>query len=206
MPIFNKPKKTAQSGPAFARGGFQPERDAAEHVPSLAEADPETYGKLTDKIAELNVTLSAAYAEKRTAEKELAAHEGPSLRVGVAALLGDDSVASRTSKVASVREARQRVADVESAITIAQQRLRDARTGAVRAVVARVRPEWTKRTKALCDALKAAQTAHTAFDELRQALDAEDVPSDHLGPRPFFLGDARDGHISRFLKESGYAA
>lgn len=205
MPIFSKTKKAPPSGPTFARGGWQPADDAAKYVPSLAEADPETYGKLVAKIAELNGTLSSAYVEKRTAEKALAAHEGPSLRVGVAELLGDDSVAGRASKVAAVREARQRVADIEAAITIAQQRLRDAKTAATRAVIPKVKPEWDKRTKALCDALKAAQTAHIAFDELRQALEAEEVSADHLGQRPHFLGDARDGHISRFLKEAGYA-
>jgi hypothetical protein len=56
----------------------------------------------------------------------------------------------------------------------------------------------------LAEALKAAQAAHIALDDLRLELESEDVSADYFGPRPFFLGDARDGRIANFLKEAGY--
>ncbi len=205
MPIFNKPKKVKDTGPVHVSGGFQPAPDAAKHVPGLAEADPETYGALTAKIAELNGAFSAAVAVRREAERTLKAHEGPSLRAGVAELLGDRAATGYGAKVAAVRDARQRVADVEAAIAIAGQRLRDAKSAAARQVVAKVRPEWERRRKALCGALEAAQAAHVALYELRQAVEHEDVDPALFGAWPYFLGDARDSRISGFLREVGNA-
>jgi len=205
VPIFNKPKKTVGTASPLTHGGFQPAADAAKFVPSLAEADPETFGALTAKIEELHASLAEANAAKREAERILAAHEGPSLRAGVAELLGDDAATGRAAKAAAVRDARQRVADIEAALTIAGHRLRDAKPAAVRAVVAKVRPEWQKRMKALTSALEATRTAHVALHELRQALEAEDVDPAHFGAWPYFLSDARDSKIDGFLKEIQHA-
>jgi hypothetical protein len=205
VPIFNKPKKAASAGHVHPSGGFRPAEDAARHVPSLADADRELFGALTAKIEELHASLAEANAAKREAERILAAHEGPSLRAGVAELLGDDAATGRAAKAAAVRVARQRVADIEAAITIAGHRLRDAKPAAVRAVVAKVRPEWQKRMKALTSALEATRAAHVALHELRQALEAEDVDPAHFGAWPYFLGDARDSKIDGFLKEIQHA-
>jgi hypothetical protein len=205
LPIHTKTKAAPPVGATFARGGFQPAADAARHVPSLAEADPEVYGALTAKVAELNARLSEANAALREAERALAAHEGPSIRASVADLLGDDATTGRAAKAAAVRDARQRVADIEAAITIAGHRLRDAKSAAVRAVVAKVRPEWQKRIKALTSALEATRTAHIALHDLRQAIEHEDVDAALFGPWPYFLGDARDSKIDGFLKEVQHA-
>jgi hypothetical protein len=172
-------------------------------VPSLAEVD-ETYGMLVTRRSELNVKLSEAMQSRRKAEKELAADTSREVRPGVAALLGDGESAKSLRRRA-VAEAKQAVADIEAALTEVERRLRDAKTGAVRSMIARVRPEWKKRTSALAETLKAAQAAHIALDDLRLMAEAEDVSSDYFGPRPFFLGDAKDGRIANYLKEAGYA-
>ncbi len=174
-------------------------------VPSLAEAEPEVYGKLIEKRAELNQRVGEASSAASLAASELAADTSKEVRPAVAALLGDGQSA-KSLKRRALAEARQLESDIEVAITEVERRIRDAKTPALRAVIARVRPEWEKRTKALCEALDVVKAAHVNLDDLRLALEAEDVSSDHIGPRPFFLGDARDGKIAAYFKEVGYGA
>jgi hypothetical protein len=173
-------------------------------VPSLADVD-ETYGALVTRRSELNVKLSEAMQARRAAEKELAADTSREVRPGVAALLGDGESAKALKRRAAA-EAKQAVSDIETALVEVERRLRDAKTAAVRSMIARVRPEWDKRTRELAETLKAAQAAHLRFEDLRLELEAEDVSSDYFGPRPFFLGDAKDGRIANYLREAGYGA
>jgi hypothetical protein len=173
-------------------------------VPSLAEADPETYGALAAKQLELNTLSGTARAARKAAERELAADTTQYVRPGVAELLGDGPSA-KASKRKAVADAKQREADIEAALVTISQRIRDAKTPAVRAAVAKVRPEWNRRMGALCDALQVVDDAHRDLWSLRQDLEAEDISPAHLGPWPYFLGDADGSRISSFLKEVGYA-
>ncbi|RLP21980.1 hypothetical protein [Mesorhizobium sp. YM1C-6-2] len=172
-------------------------------VPTLAECD-ETYGTLVAKRGELHTAGGEARTARKAAERELAADTSREVRPGVAELLGDGPSAKALKRKA-VAEAKQRESDIETALTVIEQRIRDARTAAVRAAVAKVRPEWDRRMKVLCDAFKVADAAHRDLWSLRQDLDAEDISPAHLGAWPFFLGEPADGRIASFLKEAGYA-
>ncbi|RUV89198.1 hypothetical protein EOA46_22630 [Mesorhizobium sp. M1A.F.Ca.IN.022.05.2.1] len=172
------------------------------HVPSLAECD-DVYAGLLSKRAELNERLRGLDAEARQIEKEIAADPTPEVRPSVAALLGDGPTAKAANrkKLADVRADR---ADHEVASRAIEQRIRDAKTPAVRKAIALVRPEWDRRQKELCEALAVVEKAHRSLNDLAEGLEAEDIGSSHFGNRAHFLGDARDGHIARYLKEAGY--
>ena len=174
------------------------------HVPSLAEADPDGYGVLVAKRAEQHDLGGEARKAVRSAERELDADNSREIRPGVAELLGD-SGSTKADKRVALAAARQQAADVDAALLVIEQRIRDAKTAALRRAIAIVRPEFDRRMQALCDALKAADSAHREFDELCQSLEHEDISVGHLGPRPHFLGAAGDGRIAAFLKEAGHA-
>jgi hypothetical protein len=172
-------------------------------VPSLADVD-DTYGILVAKRAELHAKLSDAAAANRMAEQELASDTSKEVSLAVSELLGDGPSA-KTLKRRALADARQAVTDIEAALVEVDHRIRDAKPAALRAAIARIRPEWQKRTTALCNALAVAQAAHVELDSLRRDMEAEDVSSDHVGPRPYFLGDAKDGRIAAYFRETGYA-
>jgi hypothetical protein len=173
-------------------------------VPSLAEVD-DVYGGLVAKRSELNTASSDARAARRAAERELEADESREIRPGVAELLGDGPSAKSTKREA-VAAARQREIDINAALTVVELRLRDAKTAAVRAATACVRPEWDRRTKALCDALKVADAAHRDLWALRHELEAGDVPPTQFGAWPYFLGASDDEKIANYLREVGHHA
>jgi hypothetical protein len=60
----------------------------------------------------------------------------------------------------------------------------------------------------MVDAMKALDAAHRDFDDLCQEMEAEDLQFGHLGPKPYFLGSAREDtrRIAAYLQEAGYAA
>lgn len=202
MPVFKRVKDRGVAGPAFPSGKLDT-GDASAFVPSLAEAD-DTYGALVARRGELNDKLRDATAAQREADAALAADSGSGVRAGVAELLGDEAEGSRRAKAEALRKARQQVADIDDALTIVGQRLRDAHVAASRAACAKVRPEFSKRVKALAKALIAADEAHRALDDLFLALESEDIATGTLGQvRPYFLGGARDQQrrIATYLKE-----
>ena len=174
-------------------------------VASLADCDP-AYGELIARRGHLREEMRITATAVRQAEKDLANDESVELRPGVAALLGDDTSPAAALRT-TLREAKARRADLDAAVSILERRIADARTPANRAACAAVKPEFDRRMGALCDALKAADAAHQTLDELCMALEAEDIQYGSLGPRPFFLGGARepDRQIVRFLKEVGNA-
>ncbi|TGP22659.1 MULTISPECIES: hypothetical protein [unclassified Mesorhizobium] len=152
----------------------------------------------------MNERLRELGVEERELEKAIAADPTPDVRPSIAALLGDGPTAKAANrkKLADVRADR---ADHEVASRAIEHRIRDAKTPAVRKAIALVRPEWDRRQRELCEALVVVEKAHRDLAMLADDVEAEDIGSSHFGQRPHFLGDARDGHISRFLKESGYA-
>lgn len=173
------------------------------HVPSLAECD-ETYAGLLSKRAELNERLRELGAEGRELVKAIESDPTPDVRPSIAALLGDGPTAKSENRK-KLAEVRTNVGDHEAALRALESRIRDAKTPAVRKAIALIRPEWDRRQRALCEALKVVEAAHRGLNDLAEDLEAEDIGSSHFGNRAHFLGDARDGHIQRYLREAGHA-
>lgn len=174
-------------------------------VASLTDVDP-GLGELVAKREQFHEEMRTAATEVRQAEKDLAGDTSVELRPGVARLLGDiDS--PKSIKRLALKAAKERRADLDAAVSIIERRVADARPAANRAACAAVKPEFDRRLGALCDALRVVDAAHQEFDQLCQALEAEDIQYGSLGPRPFFLGGARepDRQIVRFLREAGNA-
>lgn len=175
-------------------------------VPSLSEASTE-YAALIDKQQELLTQQSSLNAERRDLLRKIEESPAPTLRPGVAALLGETSD-STTGLRTRLGEVQRTLTDIDAALEVIRQRLAVARTGASKAICAAARPEYGRRVAAVCEALQAVATARAAYDELRDEFDRQDVSWASLGPVSLgFLGDARDGHVHRFLreaKEAGY--
>lgn len=170
-------------------------------VPSLAEASPE-YASLVDKRQDLLTQQASLSAERRELLRKIEEAPAPSMRPGVAALLGEasDSATALRSRFGEVQRTLQ---DIESALEVIRQRLAVARTGASKAICAAARPEYGRRVAAICDALQAVAVARAAYDDLRDEFERQDVSWASLGPISLgFLGDARDGHVQRFVREA----
>jgi hypothetical protein len=178
-------------------------------IPSLAEASPE-YAALLQKQADLYALQSKLNGERRDIQKQIdaAGDSGPRVSARVAELLGDEAdSAPMLQKQAG--EIRNQLADVEAALEIVRRRLSEAKGPASTAVCQIVKPEYGRRVAAVAKALEAVEAARADYDDLRNQFEAEDVSWTALGPLSLgFLGDPRDSHIQRFLreaKEAGYA-
>jgi hypothetical protein len=178
-------------------------------VPSLADVD-DVYAGLLTKRGELNDKSNELRQEKRALEKIIAADTSREVRPAIAELLGD-APGTKALNRKRLAEVRAEIADVESAQTVVEQRLRDAKGAASIAVCARVRPEYAKRVQAMVAAAKALDEAHRSYDELRYQFDVEDVSWMSLIPMtPAFLGASNepDRRLARFVREAeeaGYA-
>lgn len=176
-------------------------------VLSLAEADSE-YSALHARFSELNAEAAINSREQQALMVDLQKNPPTRhFRSDIAELLGDTvAVDERPHKLSELKK---RHANLEAAIEILRRRLSDRRTQASVAVCAEVRPEFASRVSKLCKALVVCNEAHRALEELISQLEDRDVAWTSLGVlKPFFLGDARDGHVHRFIKESkefGYA-
>ena len=175
-------------------------------VPSLSEASPD-YAALVQKQAELQARQSTLRDQRREVEREIAAQPPASLRVSarVAELLGDeaDSTPNLQRRLAEVRGAER---DVEEAVEIVRRRLADARGAASVAVCTAVRPEYTRRVKAMVAAVTALQAARENYDALVDELVVNDVAWTSLVPmHPTFCGDRHDGHLARYLRDANEA-
>lgn len=177
----------------------QPE--AEFRVPSLEEASAE-YAALVAQRSGLTQRGADTRAERRDIERKIAEAPAPIMRAGVAELLGEtsDSTSGLRTRLAEVSKLER---DIGSALEVIRQRLAVARTGASKAICAAARPEYGRRVAAICDALQAVAVARAAFDDLRDEFERQDVSWASLGPISLgFLGDARDGHIQRFVREA----
>lgn len=170
-------------------------------VPSLAEASPE-YAALVDKRQELLTQQSALTAERNELVRKIEEAPAPAMRPGVAALLGETSD-STTALRTRLSEVQRTLADIDAALEVVRQRLAVARTAASKAICAAARPEYGRRVAALCEVLQALSVARAAYDDLRDEFERQDVSWGSLGPVSLgFLGDARDGHVQRFIREA----
>ncbi|TIO04097.1 hypothetical protein [Mesorhizobium sp.] len=174
-------------------------------VPSLAEANS-VYGELLAKRIDLNSVMSGRVAEQRRLEKEIAADTSREVRPSIAALLGD-APGSKALNRKRLAEVNSEIKDIESAMRILEQRIKDAHTAANRDACAILKPEFDKRIAAMVNAMRVLDAAHRDFDDLCGAAEAEDIRVAHIAPKPFFLGGAReaDRRIAAYIREAGYA-
>lgn len=169
-------------------------------VPGLAECDPE-YAALVERSHKVSIELGDNKREQNQLEADLKKNPAVrAVRAGLADILGDAvEVDGRPAKLAELRK---RERDLEEASAILFKRIQDRRSAASGKVCEAVRSEFGSRVKALAVALEATQAARAHFENLLSDLEAEDVSWLRLGiVRPSFLGDHKDGHIPRFLKE-----
>jgi len=189
---------------------FKKSAPAAEfRVPSLGEVDAE-YHELEQKIVGLRNDQSATAREIAELEQDLRTRRAPAMSSGVAALLGEVVDTTLEKRPARLVELRKHAADIEAAVEILQRHLADRRGQASAAVRAAVKDEYRRRVAAVAEALLQANVAHLELVEIIDQLERGDVAWTALGPmQPNFLGDARDGHVHRYLKEArelGYVA
>jgi hypothetical protein len=185
--------------------GILPKKPAAEpfRVPSLAEASTD-YAALVAKRSELQTRQLELSRERRTLEKAIAADTSRETPTRVAELLGDRPGSKslnrkRVAEIASV------VSDIETAVSVVDQRIRDAKGAASQLVCAAARPEYARRVKAMVDAAKLLDAAHKHYDDLRFAFEAEDVSWGSLIPMtPAFLGSSMepDRRLARFVRDA----
>lgn len=177
-------------------------------VPTLADVDAE-YREIEQKIAALRADQATTAREVAVLEEDIRTRRAPAVRASVSALLGEVVDTTLESRPARLRELRKHAEDLEAAIEILRRRLADRRVQASAAVRAAVKAEYGLRVAAVVDALLAANSAHLALVDLVDQLEREDVSWTALGPmQPRFLGDPRDGHVQRYVREAkelGYA-
>ncbi|QCL92898.1 hypothetical protein [Agrobacterium tumefaciens] len=172
-------------------------------VPSLAEADA-VYGDLERKRAELISQQSTLRVELRAIEKELGAEKAASYSASVAALLGEGDGSDLTQqKRARAIDVKKLLADLDAAISIIDRRMADQQPKANTAAVEACRAEYGKHVKRMVESFRALQLARENYENFREDMEREDLRWTRLGPMsPTFLGDYRDGHVQRFIREA----
>lgn len=192
------PRSTPKAKPADAYRVCSPE-----------EADPEILGSLQTKRAEMQARQADRQREARRLEKAIAADPSIDVPIKISELLGDEPGQKALNRKAMV-EAVADASNAETALRIIEARIAEARPAANRKAAELVRPEFGRRIRKMVDAMKALDAAHAEFDALCQDMDSVDIQYGHLGPKPYWLGDRRDGsgRIANYLKEAeaaGYA-
>ncbi|WP_315924838.1 hypothetical protein [Mesorhizobium sp. SP-1A] len=172
-------------------------------VPSLEESSA-VYAGLLDKRRELDQLRSGLERERSDLIQQIEADTRTASTVRVAELLGDEGDGfSKSHARARVAEITRQLGDIEQAHGVIRERLRSERTTASVTICEAVRPEYAKRVAAICKALEAVNAAHREYEQLRNDLEAEDIAWTQLVPMPpRFLGDVRDGHVQRYLREA----
>lgn len=172
-------------------------------VPSLAEADAE-YASLLERQNSLNAELGQLGGEQSDLQAKVAADQAPEIRPAIAELLGD-APSSKSLMRQRLAEIERRKRDIEVALDVLRERIRQAESRASRAACDAIRPEYARRVSAMIAAMRALDTAHSSFNDLCLEIEAGAISYGYLGPaKPFFLGSARDPDrkIARYLKEA----
>ena len=183
---------------------FKKSSPAAEpfRVPSLGEVDQD-YREIEQKIAGLRNDQSTTAREIVELEQDLRARQAPSMRSGVAALLGEVVDTTLERRPARLAELRKHAGDIEAAIEILQRRLAERRDRASAAVRAATKQEYGRRVKAVAEALQQANAAHLELIDIVDQFEREGISWTALGPmQPNFLGSAYDGHVQRYAREA----
>jgi hypothetical protein len=182
---------------------FKKQASEPFRVPSLAEAHHD-YGRMAERIAALNTQTQDLRRERRALEAAIASDTSPKISPTVAALLGDKptSIDNHRGRLADIRS---ELADIETALVIAERRKREFETAASKAICNAARPEMEKRMTALLIALEAVAVANREVNDIVLAVEAEGASPGSLGPvRAHFLGDPRDADSpsARFVREA----
>ncbi|CAN7459478.1 hypothetical protein [Mesorhizobium sp. LjNodule214] len=174
---------------------------AAEFIVPALTTQPE-YAALVEKRDTLLGRHSAVKTERREIEKQIRETPAPAWRRGVAELL-DEASDSSTALRAKLAELTTLDRDIEAALEVLRQRLAVARSSASKTIIEACRPEYGRRVAAIARALEAVATARGSYDDFRDQLEREDISWGGLGPISLnFLGEPRDGHIPRFVREA----
>ncbi|KQZ99571.1 hypothetical protein ASD64_14665 [Mesorhizobium sp. Root157] len=172
-------------------------------VPSLSEADG-GYAALQVRRGELQDKQRELSTEQRALQKAIASDTSHEVRPSIAELLGDEpgTKAFNRKRLAKVNTD---ISDLDQALRVIDQRIRDARGAASRVVCASARPEYARRVRAMVAAMRTLDEAHKAYDELRWQLEAEDIAWTSLVPMsPVWLGSSNeaDRRITRFIRDA----
>lgn len=172
-------------------------------VPSLSEVDA-TYKDLERRRQILSEKKTALAREQASLEAEIGSRAPLPYSTSVAALLGEDADAETENRPrARLKELKAEIRDIEIAVEVIDRRVAEQRPKANAAVLAACRPEYGRRVRALVDALQAVSTARAAYDQMRNEFEANDIQWTALVPLGLgFLGDARDGHVQRIVREA----
>lgn len=170
---------------------------------SMADAHPE-YGRMAERIVALNTRTQDLRRERQALEAAVASDTAPKIRPAVAALLGDEPshIDNHRGRLAEIRG---ELADIETALVVAERRKREFETAASRAICDAARPEMERRMAVLLSALEAVAIAHRDVTDIVLAVEAEGASPGSLGPvRAHFLGDPRDAdsQMARFVREA----
>lgn len=177
-------------------------------VPCLRDVDA-AYMDLERRRQILSEKKTALAREQAAIEAEIGSRAPLPYSSSVAALLGEDADAETENRPrARLKELKAEIRDIEIAIDVIDRRLAEQKPRANAFVLAACRPEYGRRVRALVDALQAVATARAAYDQMRNEFEANDIQWTALVPLGLgFLGDARDGHVQRIVreaKEAGY--
>lgn len=176
-------------------------------APTLAGSDAD-YAAMEVRLSELGTQSADIARQIGDLENDIRTRPTPRIRAGVASLLAEVIDQDLHARPAKLRDLRTLADDTETAIEIVRRRLNDRRGPASLAACNAARAEYGKRVAAVVQALEAVQVARAATDSLLDDLEAEGIQSGYLPVvQPIFLGDVRDGHVPRFIrevKEAGY--
>lgn len=173
----------------------------AFNVPSLSEADSE-YGALSERYTALSNELAEISREADDLEADIRARRAPSIRPGVAELIGETVDLTLLERPRRLRELRQRVGDLEQAAEIIRRRRDDRLSAASLAACKATKAEYVRRVGKFVDALQAAKAAYDAAEEVLDALEREGVQVGYMPPaRSSFFAGAENG-VTRFVLEA----
>ncbi|MET3854424.1 hypothetical protein [Rhizobium sp. OAE497] len=170
-------------------------------VPTLSEADSE-YGTLSERYTALTNELAEISREADELEADMRARRAPSIRPGVAELIGEAVDLTLLERPRRLRELRQRAGDLEQAAEIIRRRRDDRLSAASLAACKATKAEYARRIGKFVDALQAAKAAYDAAEEVLDALEREGVQIGYMPPArsPFFAGT--ENGATRFVSEA----
>jgi len=173
----------------------------ALNVPTLAEADSE-YGSLSERYTALSNELAEVSREADELEADMRARRAPSIRPGVAELIGEAVDLSLLERPKRLRELRQRAGDLEQAAEIIRRRRDDRLSAASLAACRATKAEYARRIGKFVGALQVAKAAYDAAEEVLDALEREGAQIGYMPPaRSTFFAGAENG-VTRFVSEA----
>ena len=132
-------------------------------APSLADASPDYATQLAKRV-ELQDLQSVRIRERRALEKSIAEDTSREIRPSISALLGDAPGTKALSR-RRLAEVQSELTDIDAALVVVEQRIRDAHAKANRSACQAARPEFAKRIGAMVEAMKTLDAAHREFND-----------------------------------------